>query len=143
MNKRESHPLVICSWNVCLGSKYKLQTIINFIKEYNIDILCVQEAEIDPDDNFDIYQIPGFNLEIEANQPHFNMRTSMYIKSEIKYKRRDNIEGTENHIIAVTLTEGNIGLASIYRTYKLTHKTSYEEAIEEQIEVLKNFCILT
>ena len=45
----------------------------------------------------------------------------------------------ESHIILLSLTKKGFGLASIYRTYKLTHKSTYEDALEEQILVLESF----
>ena len=43
--------LKICTWNVCLGAKYKKHHIKNLLEEHAIDILCIQEVEIKHDDD--------------------------------------------------------------------------------------------
>ena len=42
------------------------------------------------------------------------------------------------HIICIKLVDENVALASIYRTYKLTHKENHKAAMEEQILVLED-----
>ena len=129
---------VLCTWNVCLGSRNKIQLIEDFIVENNIDILCVQEAEISENYNIEAYKIRGYELETELSLPNQTKRTSMYIRSGIKYKRRLELEKPESHIIIITLEDSGIGIASVYRTYKLTHKPSHILALEEQISILTN-----
>ncbi len=60
----------------------------------------------------------------------------MYIKDHISYERMSHLEKEDAHVICVKLQKYNICLASIYQTYKLTHKASNKEAIEEQIGIL-------
>jgi exonuclease III len=106
--------------------------------ENNKDILCVQEAEISENYNIEAYKIRGYELETELSLPNQTKRTSMYIRSGIKYKRRLELERPESHIIIITLEDSGIGIASVYRTYKLTHKPSHILALEEQISILTN-----
>jgi hypothetical protein len=100
--------------------------IENFITENKIDILCLQEAEIPEDYNIDLYKIKGYEIETETTLPRQTKRTSMYIRSGIKYKRRHELERPESHIIIITLGDTGIGIASVYRTYKLTHKPTHK-----------------
>ena len=116
----------LCTWNVCLGSRTKINLIEDFITENKIDILCIQEAEIPEDYNIDVYKIKGYEIETETALPHQTKRTSMYIRSGIKYKRRHELERPESHIIIITLGDTGIGIASVYRTYKLTHKPTHK-----------------
>ena len=79
-------------------------------------------------------------METELSLPNQTKRTSMYIRSGIKYKRRQELQKPESHIIIITLEDNDngIGIASVYRTYKLTHKPSHILALEEQISILTN-----
>jgi len=131
--------ITISTWNVCLGSRNKINVIADFIGENKIDILCLQEAEILEDDNINAYMIRGYEIETEKSLPNQTMRTSMYIRSGLKYKRRHELEKPESHIITITLEDTGIGIAALYRTYKLTHKPSHNHALEEQISILTNF----
>jgi hypothetical protein len=62
----------------------------------------------------------------------------MYIRSNISYERRITLEKEEAHIILIAL-ECGVGLAAIYRTYKLTHQQTHTQAFGEQIDVLRAF----
>ena len=108
------------------------------INENEIDILCIQEAEIGFDDAPDLLEIPGYNLEVECSKDYYDKRTIMYIKNNITYKRRKATEREESHIILITLENG-LGIASIYRTYKLTHQQTFSQAFQEQIQILEIF----
>ena len=63
MNK--SKKIRICTFNVCLGLRCKLNLIKDFLSEYQIDVLCLQETEIGPDEDKNNYKIPGYVLECE------------------------------------------------------------------------------
>ena len=129
----------ICTFNVCLGLRCKINLIKDFLNENKIDILCLQETEIDAEENLSIYEIPGYVTEYEKTLENQKIRTLMYVKANLNHRRRHDLEKAESHIILITVNENNFGLASIYRTYKLTHKATYEEALDEQISVLKTF----
>jgi hypothetical protein len=70
--------ITLCTWNVCLGSRNKLNLIADFIAKNNIYILHLQEAEILEDIN------TGYLVETEISLPNQIMRTSMYIRSRLK-----------------------------------------------------------
>jgi exonuclease III len=135
-NNIKTKQIKICTWNVCLGIFHKLQFVKTAIEENDIDILCIQEAEVKVEDNVNLLQIQGFSLEIEKTSTTFSRRTIMYIKNHISYERMSHLEKEDAHVICVKLQKYNICLASVYRTYKLTHKASHKEAIEEQIGIL-------
>ncbi len=58
--------LKVCTWNVCLGLKYKLIYVRELLQKNSIDILCIQEAEIAADDEKRILEIPNYSLELET-----------------------------------------------------------------------------
>ena len=133
--------LKLCTWNVCLGAKYKKHHIKSLLEEHSIDILCIQEAEIKHDDDTSLLDIQGYSVEIEKEVYMEKCRTMLYVKNSIKYTRQITIEKPGGHIILLKIECENkvICLASIYRTYKLTGHESHLQAFQEQIEILQTF----
>ena len=136
-----SHNLKACTWNVCLGAKYKKHHIAGLLEEHEIDILCIQEAEIKHDDDTSLLDIQGYTVEIEEGLQMEKCRTMLYIKNSVKYVRQIQTEKPGAHIILLKIECENkvICLASIYRSYKLTGHGSHLQAFQEQIEILHTF----
>ncbi len=80
----------------------------------------MQETEIDLEENLSIYEITGYVMECEKTQENQKIRTLMYVKADLNHKRRYDLEKEESHVILITVTKKDFGIASIYRTYKLT-----------------------
>ena len=80
--------LKLCTWNVCLGAKYKKHHIKCLLEEHSIDILCIQEAEIKQDDDVSLLDIQGYTVEIEKEIQMEKRRTIIYVKNSIKYVRQ-------------------------------------------------------
>ena len=133
--------LKLCTWNVCLGAKYKKHYIKNLLEEHSIDILCIQEAEIKHNDDASLLDIQGYTVEIEKENEMEKRRTMLYVKNTIKYARQIQTEKPGAHIILLRIECVNkvVCLASIYRTYKLTRHESHLQAFQEQIEILQTF----
>jgi len=133
--------LKLCTWNVCLGAKYKKHYIKSLLEEHSIDILCIQEAEIKHDDDASLLDIQGYTVEIEKENQMEKRRTMLYVKNTIKYSRQIQTEKPGAHIILLRIECVNkvVCLASIYRTYKLTRHESHLQAFQEQIEILQTF----
>lgn len=87
--------------------------------------------------------IKGYEIETDRSLPNQTMRTSMYIRSGLKYRRRHELEQTKSHIITITLEDTGIGITALYQTYKLTHKLYHNHALKEQISILTNFMLVT
>ena len=132
-----NNQLRICTWNVCLGLKYKLNYVKELLTKNSIDILCIQEAEISDDANVNLLEIPEYNIELENVTGSNTIRTVMYIRSSVHYRRHDGLEKSNAHIILITCQD--LGIASLYRTYKLTEHDSHQIAFEEQMDVLSSF----
>ena len=58
--------------------------------ENEIDVLCMQELEVNPNINCDLLSLPGYFLEMEFNQT--KIRAGIYIKSTLSYARRRDLE---------------------------------------------------
>ena len=89
------------TWNVCLGLKSKKDYVKEKIKELNIDICCIQECEIKKDYNKDILSFKNYNIEVENNST--KSRCCTYIRDNIQYKRREDLEGIDNNIVILQL----------------------------------------
>ena len=62
MQSTQKSDLRVCTWNVCLGARWKLSLIKNLLIENDIDILCVKEAGIkNEEDPLDSYQIVNWS----------------------------------------------------------------------------------
>ena len=136
MAEEQKRNLRLCTWNVCLGAKCKLSIIRELLNENNIDILCVQEAEIKSDENLDDYQIMNYCLEAETVTASYKMRTIMYIRSNISYRRLNAMERPDSHLIAIKLLKTRVVITSLYRTYQLTVHQDHVTAFKEQISAL-------
>ena len=53
--------------------------------------MCLQETEIENHFNPVLLAINGFELELEIN--NVKARTGIFVKNNIKYKRRNDLEG--------------------------------------------------
>lgn len=131
--------LKVCTWNVCLGIKYKLRRVEEILKKNDIDVICIQESEITSHDDLSIIQIEGYVVELEKSCE--KIRSLMYIKNNISYERHEQMEKQDGHVILISIKNKLkvIQLASVYRTYKLTTKTTHKEEFADQLAVLKSF----
>ena len=82
----------IYTWNVCLGILHKIHLVKKSVSENDIDILCIQEAEVKANDNEELILIQGFSMEVEKTSENFTKRSVMNIKDGINYKRLSNNE---------------------------------------------------
>ena len=60
-------PVKVATLNLCLGLKNKKLLIKEMLKEFDIDILSMQETEITNSLNHEELKIVDYNLELEKN----------------------------------------------------------------------------
>ena len=130
----------ICTWNICLGARCKMSLIKDLILENSIDVLCLQEVEINKNEDTSIYNIENFSVEFEKVMDGFKIRTLIYISNTLQYRRMTELEVDDCHIVALKLVKQGLILASLYRTYQITTHQNHLAAFEDQISVLKNIC---
>ena len=63
----------------------------------------MQEIEIDSGFDEKILNIPGYILETENDD--LKKRNDFYIRNTLKYSRKNNLEGRNNHLVIVLLRE--------------------------------------
>ena len=91
--------LIVATWNLCLGLPNKKESVIEILKQNKISICCLQETEIG--DNFpeNILNFGGYNIELEGNSE--KKRTGIYLRSDVKYNRRHDLEKNDMHVVIV------------------------------------------
>jgi len=139
MNEKNKKKLVVCSWNVCLGAKTKLHLIKEQLYKEKIDILCIQEAEMEIDEDEKDYAIDGYQMELENSTS--KRRTLVYIDKNVNYVRKSQMEKKDAHIILLEVKtgSGSLNLVAMYRTYKLTAHENHALALNEQMEIIRTF----
>ena len=136
MPSEQKRNISLCTWNVCLGARCKLSIIKDLLNDNKIDVLCVQESEIKSEENLEEYQITNYSLEAEIVSAGFKIRTVMYIKSDISYRRINQLEKADSHQIVIKLLKANVVVTSLYRTYQLTVHQDYVAAFKDQISIV-------
>ena len=116
-----------------------MNLVKTFLRENDIDILCIQEADIGQDEDMSMYSIANYGVEFEKSHKEHKVRTLIYVHNSLEYSRRHDLEKAESHVILISLPKRGFGIASIYRTYKLTHKPSHAAALGEQMSIIKSF----
>ena len=104
--------------NLCLGLKSKKNLIKSILKENDIDILCLQEMEVDVNFDCNLLNIPGYLLEIEENVN--KRRVGCYIRDNVKYTRRKDLESVNCHMVILDLLgqrESTKRIINLYRSF--------------------------
>ena len=126
----------LATLNLCLGLKNKKDHVKNILVQNQIDILCVQEAEIEKSFNKNLIRIPGFNLELECNS-----RMSLvgfYISNKIDYRRCDNLEGIDSNLIIIDiLGSSTTRIINVYRSFNPQNGISQREKFKYQLSIIK------
>ena len=102
----------------------------NLVKETilseNIDILCMQEAEISFNLDHNLLSFPGYLIETESNSQ--SSRVAFYVNKRINYNRRRYLEGRDSNIIILDLAGPyRDRLINIYRSFSPQHNISQRD----------------
>ena len=127
----------IASWNVCLGLTQKKLEISRKIVEENIDICCLQETEIKSELKDNELTFSGYCIETENNDT--KKRVCIYVGNGIKYRRRMELEGINNHLIIIDIQgEKSIRLINLYRSHKPRDNFTPREKFANQLTCIQN-----
>ena len=128
--------LKVATWNVCLGLKNKKDYVARMIRENDIDVCGIQECEIDKDFPPSVLAFKDYNIEIEENIE--KARVCMYIKQNINYKRRKDLEGENLHLVVIDIESSkNYRIVNIYRSFQNNNELTQRERFCEQIIKIK------
>ena len=124
--------------NLCLGLKNKKDLVKNILISNNLDVLSMQEIEIEHDFDCELLRIPGYVLETEVNTN--KKRVGCYVKSNIKYVRRFDLEKA-NCLMIILDIDSSIGyvkrIINIYRSFNPANMTA-KELFVAQLYCIKN-----
>ena len=96
----------------------------------------MQETEICADFDEDLVQLLGFVLELETNVT--KKRVGMYIKSDLSYRRRFEMEGKDSNVIIIDLVdERKTRIINLYRTFNPVGMTARNKFIQ-QLKIVKH-----
>ena len=127
----------IATLNLCLGLKNKKDVVKRLLVDNNIDICCLQETEIDILYPINILSFSGYNYESEVNS--IKARTGIYIKNNVSYKRRNDLEGVDSHMIIVDIICMNrYRIINIYRSCNPQNGKSAKENFCYQLSVTRS-----
>ena len=106
----------IATWNLCLGLLHKIDYVKRCLKLHNIDVLNLQETDIKADVPLQTLHIPGYTIEVESNKN--KRRVATYVSNKLKYRRRQDLETQDNHLIIIEIgTNNKYRIFNIYRPF--------------------------
>jgi hypothetical protein len=77
----------------------------------------MQEIGLQALNNPNLLTFPGFNLEVEIN--NIKSRAGVYIKNDISYRRRTELEGQNSHLVVINIFRTTTArIIYINRTFK-------------------------
>ena len=126
----------IATWNLCLGLANKKNMVKHYIKDNKIDVCCLQEIELPANYPTELLSFPGFSIETETND--LKIRVGIYVNERIKYRRRNDLEGVNSHIVILDI-EGHkkVRIISIYRTFKPQENSTARDKFNYQLDLIK------
>ena len=126
--------ITLCTWNVCLGLGGKLLEVKNLLYRNKIDVLVLQEVEIQGE--IKVFDIPGYDLEVEEYST--KARVCMYIKKDIPFTRKVELESRDRNVIAIeVLLNPKVKVIGIYRPFKLKELENLRESFTKQIDIIR------
>ena len=132
----------LATWNLCLGLFHKKDYVRNLLYENNIDVLCLQETELRPNIDLNNLNIKGYTLEVEKNRE--KKRVATYIKNNLSYIRRSDLESPDLHLIILDLkTKNKVRLITIYRTFNPQDDSTAREFFRKQLRAINEATVET
>ena len=129
--------LKLGTWNLCLGLPNKKDIVTSYLRMQNVDVCCLQETEVPVNFPEAILNTGGYNLELELSDG--KKRAGMYLRKEVTYKRREDLESKNSHVVICDLiTVPVIRVISIYRSFRPPGMLSPEMFFTNQLAILSN-----
>ena len=101
-----------------------------------IDICCMQEIELKKDIDHELLSFNGYNLMIENNVE--KSRVGIFIRNEIKCKRRSELEGQSNGIIIIDVDlKKKYRIMNLYRVFNPTDGRSQRHYINYTMQTME------
>ena len=97
----------------------KMDYVKNAIKEYGLDVLFIQEAEIKDSYQEDLYSVQGYATELCATTAGSKVRMVCYIKDSLKYRRKTEKESNNIMMLQIEETCQVQQVIGVYRAFKI------------------------
>ena len=110
----------IATLNLCQGLQLKKNLVKELIIRDQIDVLCMQETQINLNIDHNLLSFPGYTIETETNTS--TSRTAIYIRNNIQYLRRRELDGQDFHLVIIDLLGSHV---SSERLLLVTFQTSF------------------
>ena len=121
---------------MCLGLPNEKDIVTSTLTSNDIDICCLQETEIPSD--FPIHILNSKKYCLEAEQNSVKKRVGIYVKNGLKYKRREDLEEKNLHIIIIDLElVDRVRVINLYRSFRPPDCISPKNFFIKQLEVVK------
>ena len=131
-----SNHITIGTWNLCLGLPNKKDIVIDILDLNKVDICCLQETEIPNGFPENILSCGGYKLELEINSS--KKSAGIYIKSEMSYTRRHDLEIDDMHIVILdVLSDIQFRIINIYRSFRPPGGLTVDKFFEKQLDLVK------
>ena len=126
----------IATWNLCLGLPNKKETVTDYLSANNVQICGLQETEIPVNFPEKSLNCGGYNIELEMNS--VKKRVGFYIKSNINYVRRSDLEKENCHVTIIDI-KSNVPfrLITLYRSFRPQGGISPEVFFAAQLALIK------
>ena len=126
----------IATLNLCLGLQNKKSLVKQIILQEKIDILCLQETELNINLNQNLLSFPGYCYESE-NNPVLS-RVGVYIKSEINYIRRSELEGKNHHLMVLDVVgTRKFRIINVYRCFNPINDINARDFFKQQLNLIR------
>ena len=129
--------LKIGTWNLCLGLPNKKDIVTDYLKLNSVNVCCLQETDVPVNFPEIVLNTGGFNLELEQND--VKKRVGVYIHKDIKYKRRNDLESKNFHIVICDIITTRVTrIVCLYRSFKPPGMLSPDAFFNAQLAIIKN-----
>ena len=101
-----------------------------------LSVCCLQETEVPKNYPVEVLNCNDYVLELEESMQ--KSRVGIYLRNDVIYQRRTDLEDTNCHIVVVDVScEIKIRIINVYRTFRPPDGSSSTEFFLKQISVLK------
>ena len=126
----------IATLNLCLGLQNKKTLIQQIVLNEKIDLLCLQETELNKNLDHNLLSFRGYCYESENNSAL--SRVGIYIKSELNYVRRSELEGINSHLIILDVVgTRKFRLINLYRCFNPLNHVTPRDFFRNQLNLIK------
>ena len=100
----------------------------------------MQEVDIDSNCPTNILTFPGYRIEIETNE--IKSRVATYIKNNIEYVRRKDLEGVNSNLVIIDIEQKpKKRIINVYRSFNPQGGMTQREKFLYQLQLIKNAII--